>query len=260
MGPMQVAQFIFNGSIKTTGNDNPIPADTVDEHGVPTTGETKGMVTLRLNFPLAPVHVQDPALSVADLQVNLAAQALALAEDKLFFSGEDARDLGRVEVSPADLRKLGKGLLGTAAHTVNVDLRKPHKPGEPKYGLHVQNAVVEGIARFSRDLQGSSFALILSPDAFADINIALNSTYFVTAATAIQSLLGGSLMRMSPGLPDRTGLLVALGGKATTLYVGTAPVVEFDLYNGSHYSFTARESIQFVNTDPRSLIRLEFEP
>jgi len=64
---------------------------------------------------------------------------------------------------------------------------------------------------------------------------------------------------MSPGLPEKTGLLVSLGGKTTTLYIGTGPLVEYDAYDGSTYSFTARESIQFLNTDSRSLIKLKFE-
>jgi hypothetical protein len=54
-------------------------------------------------------------------------------------------------------------------------------------------------------------------------------------------------------------LLASLGGKTTTLYIGTGPLVEYNAYDGSVYSFTGRESIQFLTTDSRSLIRLKFE-
>lgn len=64
---------------------------------------------------------------------------------------------------------------------------------------------------------------------------------------------------MSPGMPERTGLLASLGGKTTTLDIGTGPLVEYNAYDGSVYSFTARESIQFLNIDGRSLIKLRFE-
>jgi hypothetical protein len=67
---------------------------------------------------------------------------------------------------------------------------------------------------------------------------------------------------MSPGLPSNTGLLVSLGGAATTLYIGTGPAVQFivqDSRNSNDYHFTAAESIQVNNIDPRCLILLEFQ-
>jgi hypothetical protein len=53
-------------------------------------------------------------------------------------------------------------------------------------------------------------------------------------------------------------LLASLGGQATTLYVGTPPFVEFNTFDRSIYWFSARESVQFVNTDKRALIKLRF--
>jgi hypothetical protein len=99
----------------------------------------------------------------------------------------------------------------------------------------------------------------LSPDTFADANFPLEDNAMVTPASAIQALLASGPFVMSPGMPPKTGLLSSLGGQATTLYIGTGPLVEFNTFDKSVYWFSARESIQFLNTDVRSLIKLDFE-
>ncbi len=259
MGPMQVAQHVFPAVV--TGNDNSIPADAIDlRTGIPSTGTTRAFATIRKPFTLFPVHVSDPALTMASNQVTLAGQALALVEDILFFLGNDARlpaggGYG-VNLPDGDQAKLDGGLLGIAQRNRVI----PVPIGKRKtYGLATYAAVVDGIAHFTSDQQGPPYALILSPDTFADANLPLEDEALVTPASAIQALLASGPFVMSPGMPARTGLLASLGGKTTTLYIGTGPLVEYNSNNGSVYSFTARESIQFVNIDSRSLIRLRFE-
>jgi hypothetical protein len=259
MGPMQVAQHVFPTNV--TGNDNSIPADTIDlKTGNPTTGATRSFATLRKPFALFPVHVADPALTMASNQVTLAGQALALAEDSLFFQGKDAPlaqgGAKGVTLNPGDQAKLDTGLIGiaTSNKVISVSLGK-----KKTYGLATYSAVVEGIAQFTSDQQGPPYALIVSPEIFADANFPLEDEALVTPASAIQAILASGPFVMSPGLPNKTGLLASLGGKTTTLYVGTGPLVEYNAYDGSVYSFTARESIQFLNIDARSLIRLKFE-
>jgi hypothetical protein len=261
MGPMQVAQQVFN--VTVTGSDNPIPADTIDfESGMPTTGLTRGFATLLKPFSLFPVHVNDPTLSMATNQVNVAAQALALAEDSAFFQGRDAqlphKGKNANHLYTRDKEKLDRGLLGIAeAHKVIRVL-----PGrERRYGLATYSAVIEGLAHFTTQQQGPPYALILSPDVFADANLPLKDDALATPANAIQALLTlppqNGFFVMSPGLPHRTGLFASKN--TTTLYVGTGPLVEFNTYEDSVYSFTARESIQFLTPDARSLIKLVFE-
>jgi hypothetical protein len=267
MGPMQVAQHVFPTTV--TGNDTSFPADTIDlNSGIPTTGATRSFATLRKPFTLFPVHVTDPALNtpstmggtMAANQVTLAAQALALVEDTLFFQGNDAQlpqgGGTSVNLPSGDQAKLDSGLLGIAT-TNEVLSVSPRKKGI--YGLATYSAVVAGIAQFTTDQQGPPYALILSPDIFADANFPLEDEAMVTPASAIQALLATGPFVMSPGLPPKTGLLASMGGKTTTLYVGTQPLVEYNAYDGSVYSFTGRESIQFLNIDARSLIKLKFE-
>lgn len=253
MGPIEIAQQVFPTT--PTGNDNPIPADTIDEHGEPSTGITRGMASLRKSFTLYPVHVTDPNLIVASNQVTLAAQACAMLEESLFYSGKDAHVPAGIRISDADKNKLDTGLLGIA-HKNAIDI--PHKANHP-YGLETYKAVVRGIQKFRQNLQGPPYALILSADTYADANLPLDDT-LVTPVSAIQPLLSSGPFVMSPGVPEKRGLLASLGGKATTLYIGTGPLVEYNAYDGSVYSFTARESIQFLNIDSRSLIELIFLP
>jgi uncharacterized linocin/CFP29 family protein len=257
-GPMEVAQHVFPTIV--TGNDNSFPADTIDVNtGTPSTGVTRSFATLEKPFTLSKVHIDDPALTMASNQVTLAGQALALVEDSLFFLGRDARlpaGAQRVALPPGDQAKLDRGLLGIAEANRVV----PVSAGRKKtYGLATYRAVVKGIAQFTDDQQGPPYALILSPDTFADANLPLEDDAMVTPASAIQALLMSGPFVTSPGLPNRTGLLASLGGKTTTLYIGTGPLVEYDTHDGSTYSFTARESIQFLNIDSRSLIKLDFE-
>jgi uncharacterized linocin/CFP29 family protein len=258
MGPMQVAQHVFN--VIVTGNDNSIPADIILPSGDPTTGETRTFATLRKKFELSPVHVNDPALTMPSNQVTLAAQALALAEDTLFFQGNDAPELaGKKKVDVSNKDKLQRGLLGIAEECITVKL-VISPPGRHTYGLQTYSAVIDGIAKFTKNQQGPPYALILPPDIFADANLPLANQGLVTPSSAIQALLGSGQFVMSPGLPANTGLLASLGGKTTTtLYIGTGPLLEYTGYNGSFYSFTARESIQFHCIDSCSLIKLKFD-
>ena len=259
MGPIQVAQQVFPTIV--TGSDNSIPADTIDlETGIPSTGATRSFATLRKPFQLFPVHVEDTALTMASNQVTLAGQALALVEDMLFFQGSEAAlpKIGSqtVDLTTAGLAKLERGLLGVAKS--NKVIQVPRGKDRGAWGLATYAAVVAAIADFTSNLQGPPYALIVPPEVFADANLPLPGNAVATAASAIQALLATGQFVMSPGLPGDLGMIASMGGKTTTLYIGTGPVVEYNAYDNSTYSFTARESIQFLNVDPRSLIALEF--
>jgi uncharacterized linocin/CFP29 family protein len=279
MGAIRIAQRVFPTTVQ--GSDTSVLADVVDRKTlIPTLGVTRPIVSITKQFQLADLHVNpsaSPGLPMVANQVNAAAQALALTEDALFFQGQKATVPAGVTVSNAD--NLQDGLLGVAAKNHKIEVR-PQKIGG--YGTAIYDAVFEGISQFSTDSQAGAFALILDPTIFLDANKPLPQT-MVAPATAIQQLVTGGFY-MSPGLPPRRGLLAALGsantapaagtaasattpaapsltgGATTSLIIGTAPLVEYTNTDGKYYYFTARESIQFYNTDPRALIALEFLP
>ena len=173
MGPMEVAQQVFPTVI--TGNDNSIPADTIDPAtGIATTGVTRAFATLQYPFQLAPVQVSDPALTIAINQVILAAQGLALTEDNLFFNGQNAilplRPPPRpplVTVFPGDLVKLNDGLMGIARN----NLRLRSNAWLLADGASTLTTRCLGGSGVQADTQGHPYALILAPDVFADVNL-----------------------------------------------------------------------------------------
>jgi hypothetical protein len=60
-------------------------------------------------------------------------------------------------------------------------------------------------------------------------------------------------------MPANTGLLVALGGDPTTIYVGTDAVTEPTQQERSGlYSFREFERIQVVARDRRAFVKLDF--
>jgi uncharacterized linocin/CFP29 family protein len=259
MGLIRVAQQIFPTTVR--GTDKAIPADTIDlKTGIASVGATKQVAIITKSFQLAAMHVEDPELTMAMNQVMLAAQSLALAEDALFFQGAAAQSaLSDVKVEGASF--LESGLLGKA---LEFNAAIPVLPSSSQgndgfvYGSATYKAVVKGISVFG-GVQGRPFALILDPATFADANIPLQDSSIVTPASAIRALIDDGHFTMSPSLPPNTGLLVSLGGNTTQLYIGTEPVVEFDISRQGIYLFTARQSIQFHNIDARSLIKLEFK-
>jgi hypothetical protein len=260
MGLIRVAQQIFPTEVR--GNDNPVPADIINlTTGIPSAGETKPVATITKSFQLDAMHIQDTAMTMAMNQVMLAAQSLALAEDALFFRGTDA-ELTDVNLKVRGVAGLGKGLLGKAVEINKPIPVLPANTGRKEvfvYGSATYTAVTQGISVFA-NVQARPFALILDPVTYADAGIPLQDSSIVTPATAIRTLIqDDGHFTMSPSLPPNTGLLVSLGGKTTQLYVGTGPVLEFEVTKEGNYFFTAKETIQFHNIDARSLIKLEFQ-
>lgn len=267
MQPMRIAQYIFRTEVQN--NDYPIPADIIDfDTGIPTSGNTRPLATILKSFRLRTGNVPEGGASLSAIakdQVRLAAQTLALVEDMLFFQGKKASLPSEVTLQGNDIDKLDYGLLGIAESRKQIIQVFPKTNGNEysKYGTETFNAVVKGISLFARNLQGPPYALILEPAIFGDAGNSLSQDAIITPAKAIREIIENSHDKghflMSSGMPEKTGLLVSLGGGGTTLYVGTEPVIEPNSYNDGFWFFTARESIQFHNVDPRSLIKLEFK-
>ena len=282
MGLIRVAQKIFPTTVR--GNDDPIRADTIDNNGIPSAGTTKAVVTLTKKFQLAEMHIQDPELTMTMNQVMLVAQALALAEDALFFQGKtalatqtDPSNVGDVMVAGA--RTLDEGLLGLAKNqTIQVNPMTSTggstggspggstggspggSPGGSVFGVKTLDAVKQGIGIFGQKFQSGPFALILDPDTYLDTQVAFQTDSASSPGDVIKDILveGGGHFVLSPGLPKDTGLLAALGSRATQLYIGTGPIAQFNFPADGNYFFTAKQTIQFHNVDVRSLIKLKF--
>jgi uncharacterized linocin/CFP29 family protein len=198
----------------------------------------------------------------------MAAKAIALAEDTIIFQGTDGRLPANVE---ADLiNSAGTGLLGEAnPNDANDD--NPNKVtvpipvarvagGKPGvlFGENVFSAVADGIAKLTAKAQAPKFALFLPVKVYADTFVPPSDASLVTTAERIKPLVEGGFME-TVTLPQDRGLLVALAGDPTSLYVGREATTEFVRKERSKYFFRVVERIQFVARDPRAFVLFKFD-
>jgi hypothetical protein len=93
---------------------------------------------------------------------------------------------------------------------------------------------------------------------YADTFVPPSAASLVTTAERIKPLVEGGFYGTGT-LPEDRGLLVALGGDPTGLYVGREASAEFLRKERSKFFFRVVERVQFVARDPRALVLLKFE-
>jgi uncharacterized linocin/CFP29 family protein len=233
-------------------------------------GLTKPFVEIYHEFPLTATQVAKEAqLKTCKTLARMAAKAIALAEDTVIFQGKKGKLPANVK---ADLiASAGKGLLGEAAPKDASD-KNPNKVSKPidvklltppkkksgiLYGEKTFSAVAEGIAKLTAKAQAPMFALFLPVKAYADTYVSPSKASLVTTAERIKPLVEGGFMETVTLPPDK-GLLVALAGDPTSLYLGREATTEFVHKKGSKYFFRVVERIQFVARDPRAFVLLKF--
>lgn len=232
-------------------------------------GRTKQFVEIYQEFPLTRTQVaKEAADKTCQTLSRMAAKALALAEDVVIFQGRDgAAVLGGVREDQVEAA--GHGLLGEASPRnaddrdprrvsvpIDVDRLAPPRPGVI-YGENVFSAVVEGIAKLVSKGQAPNYALFLSTAVYADTFVPPSNGSLITTADRIKPLVEGGFYGTGT-LPENRGLLVALGGDPTCLFMGREANTEFERKQGREYIFRVSERFNFIERDPRSLVALQF--
>jgi uncharacterized linocin/CFP29 family protein len=143
-----------------------------------------------------------------------------------------------------------------AAETVPVKKVDP-KRGGVVYGENTFAALTDGIARLTAKGQAPNYALILPTAVYADTFVPPSPASLVTTAERIRPLVEGGFY-VTGTLPEDAGLLVALGGEPTSLYVGREAAAEFVRKEGANYIFRVVERVQFVARDARAFVLLKF--
>ena len=198
----------------------------------------------------------------------LAAKALALAEDAIFYSGENARTLNLLpaNIDVDNLASAKQGLLGEIGDGPNND--EPDKTIEPidikqvgrigvVYGENTFAAVADGRAILESKAQAPDYALFLPTKIYADSFVPPSEKTLITTADRIKPLVEGGFYGTGR-LPKNKGLMVALGGEPNRLHCGREARVEFIRKEGTNYFFRVVERIQYVTRDPRSIVVLNF--
>lgn len=262
VGRVRVCQKVFPTKSFT---DNPtevindvvqIPAYEIQE------GRTKPFVEIFQEFYLTTTQVRkEPEIRTARTLARMAAKTLALGEDALFFSGRNPQPRQR----PQNLLLIADdaaadGLLGEASaeEVIPVELVRRKQRPDLLWGERLFQRVADGITRLVAKGQAPQYALFLPTRAFADIQTPPGEESLVTTYERIKPLVEGGLYGTGT-LPADSGLLVALGGDPTYLYVGREANVEYLRKEGGRHIFRVFERVQFVVRDRRALVLLNLE-
>lgn len=254
---VRIAQKVFPTKVFDT-NPTEIPNEVIKFPDLAIAeGQTKPFVEIYHQFPLTNTQVKkEPETKICKTLARMAAKAIALAEDTIIFQG----DVKLPDNVKAELKDSAKnGLLGEAGELVPVE--PVGRPGL-LYGENTFSAVADGIAKLVAKSQAQPYALFLPTKAFADTFVPPTPASLVTTAERIRPLVEGGFYGTGT-LPDedknRKGLLVALGGEPTNLYVGREIITEYIKKEGNTYTFRVVERVQFVARDPRAFVLLDFK-
>lgn len=272
MGKVRIAQKVFPTMMFDT-NPTEIPNDVInfqDPDGLSIKeGRTKPFVEIYQEFPLTNTQVgKEAQIKTCKTLARMAAKALALAEDTILFQGDTGKLPGNVKADLID--SAAAGLLGEA-NPLDADDDDENKVTIPilvnrlvasetkaVFGENVFSAVAEGRAILNSKAQAQNYALFLPTKVYADTHVPPSKASLVTTAERIKPLVEGGFYGTGTLPPDK-GLLVALAGDPTCLYVGREATTEFVRKEGSKYFFRVVERIQFVARDPRAFVLLNFE-
>ena len=259
MAKVRVAQKVFPTTM-LEGNPTEVMNEVIDTDTFTIKeGSTKQFVELYKEFTLTSTQVsKESQLKTCKTLARMAAKSLALAEDKIIFQGTNAKESFEIsKITSESIESAGAGLLGEPkATTLNVDKLAKPKAGV-KWGENLFSKVAEGIAKLTDQAQAPKYALFLPTQAYADTFVPPSDASLVTTAERIRPLVEGGFYGTGT-LPDGEGLLVALGGDPTSLYVGQEATTEFVRKDGGKYIFRVVERVQFVARDARALVKLKF--
>ena len=256
MGDIRVAQNVFPAS--PLYNTTSVPADIFDPDTMRIAeGITIPYVELAVEFSLTSGQVNEESDgSTACTLAKLAARSLALAEDIIILRGGDIELPRDVRIESGE-KTIGHGLLGLA-HERRITVEPPDRNYPTNSGAEILRAISDGIALLNDEQQAKPYALIEGTDAWAATWGSVINGEPAYNVLSQPSVLGRGIYG-TPAMPRDTGLLIALGGDATTIYVGAEPATQFTHQeSGGRYFFRTFERIQYVARDHRAFVRLDF--
>ncbi|HEU0177614.1 MAG TPA: family 1 encapsulin nanocompartment shell protein [Blastocatellia bacterium] len=233
-----------------------VPVDAVDIKDLTINENTIPFVEISQSFSLTDTQIEkEVVLGTAVILARMAAKSVAMAEEIILFGGRESPVPLPPGINIQRRESARQGLLGLAAQARQVVPPEGNPPGI--FGEANFDAVSDGINRLVAQGQPGPYALFLSPPRYADSHRSLTPT-LVTAADRMKPLLPGGF-HATVGLPANRGLLVSLGGEATSLVVSQDTITGFTQQDDHLSRFRVFERIQFVVRDPRALLRLEFQ-
>lgn len=264
---VRVAQKVFSPK---TFDDHPtqIPNEIINFTDLSIKeGETKPFVDIYVEFTLTSSQVQQETdQKICHKLAIMAAKVVALAEDAYFFQRSN-REPRSPDPARSGIRFPGNvkivnwrtdrdlGLLAEA-NPPDADDNDADKVSEPIivekandlaiWGENTFKAVTDGMTKLEAKGQAQNYALFLPTQVYADTFVPPSRASLVTTADRIKPLVEGGF-HSSGVLPESEGLLVALAGEPTILYVGQEASTEFvQRQGGGNYHFQVKERVQYV--------------
>jgi uncharacterized linocin/CFP29 family protein len=254
VGAIRVLQKVFTPV--TLASATSVPADVFNHEKMSIEeGLTKPFLELAVEFQLTNGQVNDESTgTTANTLAKLAAKSLALGEDMALLQGREAKLPQNVRIE-SGAESVGNGILGLVSER-RIVVKPPDPEAPTNSGGEILAAIARGIALLTKDVQAPAFALIEDTNAFAATwGSVINGA---PAYTVLNPVLTGGIYGTG-AMPPNTGLLIALGGDPTTIYISSDATTE-PTYKGNagHYFFRTYERIQYVARDYRAFVKLDF--
>jgi uncharacterized linocin/CFP29 family protein len=256
VGAIRVVQKVF--PTVQFANATSVPADVFNPEKMSITeGHTQPFIELAVEFQLTYGQVKDEPTGATAIQLaKFAAKSLALAEDMVILQGNKDVELPHTVRIESGAESVGNGILGEVSERRKIVVH-PSDPGAPtNSGGEILAAIARGKALLTKELQAPPFALILDTNAYAATwGSVINGA---PAYTVLNQVLTGGI-HDTGAMPPNTGLLIALGGDPTTIYISSDPVTEpTHQGSGGQYFFRTFERVQYVARDHQAFVRLDF--
>ncbi|GAC1401169.1 MAG: hypothetical protein NVSMB52_14970 [Chloroflexota bacterium] len=256
VGAIRVGQKVF--PTVQLANATSVPADVFNPEKMSITeGHTQPFIELAVEFQLSSGQVKEEPTGATAIQLaKFAAKSLALAEDMVILQGNKDVELPHTVRIESGAESVGNGILGVVSERRKIVVH-PSDPGAlTNSGGEILAAIAKGISLLTKNLQAPPFALILDTNAYAATwGSVINGT---PAYTVLNPVLTGGI-HDTGAMPPNTGLLIALGGDPTTIYISSDPVTEpTHQGSGRQYFFRTFERVQYVARDHQAFVRLDF--
>jgi uncharacterized linocin/CFP29 family protein len=222
-GPLPADQVTVSSMRMKSGDELDRPARGEAAHRLDVDERTTiPLTTISADVYLRTYEAADPEMTAALAMIGRAANVLGRLEDSIVFRGQDTDGQPRLPLVQPEIYQVrsgdaSHGLLGDP-DAVKLDVKAEKAvDADAKLSAPLVRATVEAIKELEGNGHSGPFAMVLGTDLYLAANTP-NSNSMVLPSDRILPFLDGPLLRSST-IPDKNGVLVALGGDPIDLVV-----------------------------------------
>jgi len=217
-------------------------------------------VETSVKFALTDTQVkQEKQWGTAITLATRAANLISQVQDSLIFQGLISLNERAVLVENNDNN--GKGLLGDNEQDIRTSVTVKsinHQGQNIRYGENTFSAVTQGISLLLKHGHYGPYALVLHFEQYADTFAPLKDT-LIMPADRIKPLLVKDGFHGTGTLPEKSGVLLSIGGNTMDLVIGVDTTVQSRGQISTLNTFRIYERFALRLKDKTAVIRLNFE-